>query len=135
MVTLDGSRGPLARVSQGEEHGRTYKVGQYTVNLMEFEQIALPTLRKKHDNSPVYVIDEVGKMELFSPSFIQSVRSILNDKRSTCLATIPIPKGRPIPFVEEIRNRPDSKVFNVSKDNRNSLLEEIVERLQASLKS
>ncbi|ESO82982.1 hypothetical protein LOTGIDRAFT_223139 [Lottia gigantea] len=138
VVTLDGKRGPLARVSEGGDglpssKKRDYKVGQYSVQLQSFEQIALPTLHLK-DEKCVIVIDEIGKMELFSQTFIQCVRSILDNDTTTVLATIPICKGKPIPFVEEIRHRQDSQVFTISQSNRNSILGDILQAVQASVK-
>lgn len=62
----------------------------------------------------VCVIDEIGKMELFSQAFIQAVRQILSGSGTVILGTIPVPKGKPLGLVEEIRNRKEVKVFNVS---------------------
>lgn len=60
------------------------------------------------------VIDEVGKMELFSQPFIQAVRQVLSTLGTVVLGTIPVPKGKPLALVEEIRTRNDIKVFSVS---------------------
>lgn len=62
----------------------------------------------------VFVIDEIGKMELFSQSFIRAVRQTLDSPSCTVLGTIPIPKGKPLGLVEEVRSRRDVKVFTVS---------------------
>lgn len=62
----------------------------------------------------ICVIDEIGKMELFSQAFIQAVRQTLAGSGTVVLGTIPIPKGKPLDLVEEIRSRKDVKVFNVS---------------------
>lgn len=62
----------------------------------------------------VFVIDEIGKMELFSRSFISSVRQTLDGSSCTILGTIPVPKGKPLGLVEEVRSRGDVKVFTVS---------------------
>ncbi|KAK3092620.1 hypothetical protein FSP39_005063 [Pinctada imbricata] len=83
--------------------------------------------------SNTYVIDEIGKMELFSQSFIQIVRDTLNRADTTVLATIPVPKGRPIPFVEEVRSRKDVVVFNVSKANRDAILDDIIKAVKDSI--
>ena len=64
---------------------------------------------------PVIVIDEVGKMEMFSNTFAQMVRSLVSRGNTTILATIPIPKGRPIALVEELRSSKDAQVFEVRK--------------------
>lgn len=62
----------------------------------------------------VFVIDEIGKMELFSQSFIRAVRQTLDSSSCTILGTIPIPKGKPLGLVEEVRSSRDVKVFTVS---------------------
>lgn len=54
-------------------------------------------------------------MELFSQAFIQAVRQMLSTPGIVILGTIPIPRGKPLPLVEEIRHRCDVKVYNVSK--------------------
>ncbi len=60
-------------------------------------------------------------MELFSASFKQAVKGVLDSSGgSTVLATIPIAKGKPIPFVEDIRSRKDSQLFTVSRVSWNS---------------
>ncbi|XP_041352439.1 cancer-related nucleoside-triphosphatase-like [Gigantopelta aegis] len=139
VVTLDGQRAPLARVGSDTSHGgREYRVGQYSVELKSFEQTALPVLSLKKMESghyPVFVIDEVGKMEMFSKSFIQAVGKTLSAAKTTVLATIPIPKGRPIPFVEEIRARKDAVVFTVSRENRDALLAEVFQAVKDSYKT
>lgn len=63
----------------------------------------------------VCIIDEIGKMELFSQPFIQAVRQTLSTPGIIVVGTIPVPKGKPLALVEEIRKRRDVKVFNVSK--------------------
>lgn len=60
------------------------------------------------------VIDEIGKMELFSQPFIQAVRHTLSVPGTVVLGTIPVPKGKPLTLVEEIRSRADVTVFSVS---------------------
>ncbi|XP_070577782.1 cancer-related nucleoside-triphosphatase homolog [Ptychodera flava] len=134
VVTLDGQRGILARVSSdGRSHGggggrREYRVGQYSVNLRSFEEIALPVLRSKdpRGKEPVFVIDEIGKMEMFSEAFKDEVKRLLNMPGSTVLATIPVPKGKTLPFVEDIRNRKDVRIFTVTRENRDGLQTDIL---------
>ncbi|KAI5937480.1 cancer-related nucleoside-triphosphatase isoform X1 [Manis javanica] len=139
VVTLSGPRGLLSRVGLELLPGkRECRVGQYVVDLTSFEQLALPVLRNAGPNSGpgqrVCVIDEIGKMELFSQPFIQAVHQTLATPGTVVLGTIPIPKGKPLAFVEEIRHRNDVKVFNVTKENRNHLLPAIVTCVQSSRK-
>ncbi|XP_019618892.1 PREDICTED: cancer-related nucleoside-triphosphatase homolog isoform X2 [Branchiostoma belcheri] len=138
IITLDGQRGPLARVCQqsGDQgRRREYRVGQYLVNLPSFEGLALPVLRFKPPSGTkcVYIIDEIGKMEMFSQHFIQAVRLVLDSPGSTVLATLPVAKGRPLPVVEEIRRRNDATLFTVTKENRDSLVPEVVAAIKAAL--
>ncbi|NWY01061.1 NTPCR triphosphatase, partial [Nothoprocta ornata] len=121
VVTLSGKRGPLSRVryvSDSSASRRECRVGQYVVDVASFEQLVLPLLRHVNLGSDaerkICVIDEIGKMELFSQPFIQAVRQTLTSSGTVILGTIPIPKGKPLDLVEEIRSRKDVKVFNVS---------------------
>ncbi|XP_055969547.1 cancer-related nucleoside-triphosphatase [Sorex fumeus] len=139
VVTLSGMRGPLSRVGSEPAPGKSEcRVGQYVVDLTSFEELALPVLRNASSSSGtghgVCVIDEIGKMELFSQPFIQTVHQILSTPGTVVLGTIPIPKGKPLALVEEIRNRNDVKVFTVTKENRNRLLQDIVMCVQSSRK-
>uniref|UniRef100_A0A5F8GMZ8 Nucleoside-triphosphatase, cancer-related n=1 Tax=Monodelphis domestica TaxID=13616 RepID=A0A5F8GMZ8_MONDO len=117
---------------------RECRVGQYVVDLPSFEQLALPVLKNAdaghNPGKKVCIIDEIGKMELFSQTFIQAVRQTLSSPGTVILGTIPIPKGKPLTLVEEIRNRNDVKVFSVTKENRDSLLQEIVTAVQSCRK-
>ncbi|XP_017279728.1 cancer-related nucleoside-triphosphatase [Kryptolebias marmoratus] len=142
VVTLSGERGHLSRIRDGagaSHHGRReYTVGQYVVDLPSFENLALPLFRNLGSaggSRKVFVIDEIGKMELFSQPFIQAVRQTLDGSCCTVLGTIPVPKGKPLGLVEEVRGRRDVKVFTVSKENRNSILQDILTTLQERLKA
>nr|KAF6302572.1 nucleoside-triphosphatase, cancer-related [Pipistrellus kuhlii] len=109
---------------------RECRVGQYVVDLTSFEQLALPVL-DAGAGPRVCVIDEVGKMELFSRPFLQAVRQALAAPGTVVLGTIPVPKGKPLAFVEEIRSRADVQVVSVTKENRNHLLPDIVRSVQS----
>ncbi|XP_019726237.1 cancer-related nucleoside-triphosphatase isoform X2 [Hippocampus comes] len=141
VVTASGERGRLSRISDiaGESHGRRqYTVGQYVVDLPSFERLALPLLKKvaleDGTGKKVFVLDEIGKMELFSQPFIKAVRQTLDCSSCTVLGTIPIPKGKPLGLVEEVRIRSDVKVFTVTRENRNTILQDILSALRECLK-
>lgn len=141
VVTVTGERGHLSRIRDitGPSHSRReYTVGQYVVDLPSFENLALPLFSNvgaaDGGSRKVFVIDEIGKMELFSQSFIRSVRQTLDSSSCTILGTIPIPKGKPLGLVEEVRSRRDVRVFTVSKENRNALLQDLLAALQDCLR-
>ncbi|XP_053315615.1 cancer-related nucleoside-triphosphatase [Spea bombifrons] len=131
IVTLSGKRGTLSRTqSDGRTDRREYRVGQYVVDLVSFEQLALPvlssTVKENGKEKMICVVDEIGKMELFSESFIRTVRKTLDCAGALVFGTIPVPKAKPLPLVDEIRKRQDVKVFHITKENRDVILEEIV---------
>ena len=51
-------------------------------------------------------------MELFSQTFIRSVQKLLDNCSVFC--TIPVPKGKPLPLVDQIRKRKDIVLFEVT---------------------
>ena len=65
------------------------------------------------------IVDEVGKMELFSQSFISSVRELFSLQQATILATVPLTKQRPILFVDELKNRKDVTLIEVRPTQSN----------------
>merc|ERR1712129_442843 len=83
--------------------------GKYVMDLEGFERFTLPLLRQnKHRNAKrqkqcVFVIDEIGKMELFSKRFAELVDRLLNARDILVIATVPS-KHR-IAFVERVKRR------------------------------
>ncbi|XP_068236164.1 cancer-related nucleoside-triphosphatase [Palaemon carinicauda] len=134
IVTLDGNSAILSRVRPESSGRRECRVGQYVVDVPSFESLALPVLNKV-SNGHVLILDEIGKMEMFSQKFVSGVRQVMGQSFSTVLATIPIPKGRPIPLVEEIRNRKDILLITLSRENRDdpNLEAKIIDCLSESL--
>ncbi|KAM7261275.1 hypothetical protein ACFE04_026750 [Oxalis oulophora] len=98
LVTVDGRTAPLALTPSNSTVSsmRWPNVGKYKVDVASFESLALPELQIRQDTD-LFIIDEVGKMELFSSSFFPAVLKLL-ESDIPLLASIPIPKsGRDIP--------------------------------------
>ncbi|KAJ6398211.1 hypothetical protein OIU77_019087 [Salix suchowensis] len=116
VVTLDGRTAPLAStIISTSESTRWPTVGKYKVDIASFEAVALPELQIKEDTD-LFIIDEVGKMELFSSSFFPAVVKVL-ESNIPLFASIPIPKfGRDIPAVTRLRNHPGAKIFTLSPE-------------------
>ncbi|MEM4720171.1 MAG: NTPase [Candidatus Bilamarchaeaceae archaeon] len=55
------------------------KVGKYGVNIKDFEGIALLSM-KKVDKYDVFVIDEIGKMEMKSKKFVEMLDKVFESK-------------------------------------------------------
>lgn len=82
----------------------------------------------------VCVMDETGKVELLSQPFVQAVRQTLSTPGVCSSGHNPTTKGKPLAFVEELRNRYDVQVFSVTKENRNHLSPDTVTSVQSGRK-
>ncbi|XP_016999300.2 cancer-related nucleoside-triphosphatase homolog [Drosophila takahashii] len=127
VVTLAGKRGILARENPGDKLRRP-KVGKYSVFVQEFEDLALPLLAIQ--DSKLLIIDEVGKMELFSKRFELAVSDLLKKTRPLVVS---VPEKSNLPLVEQLKKAPNSKLYTVTKTNRNSLADEITDLITQSL--
>ncbi|GFQ06761.1 cancer-related nucleoside-triphosphatase homolog [Phtheirospermum japonicum] len=151
VVTLDGRRAPLASTnisriisrlkvsekdgecldklcSQIPESQRWPNLGRYKVDISSFESLALPELQVKEDTG-LFIIDEVGKMELFSSSFFPAVLRVL-ESNIPLLASVPVPKsGRDIPAVARLKNHPGATVYTLNTSNRDAMKEQIYSNL------
>jgi nucleoside-triphosphatase len=103
-------------------------VGSYGVNTARFESVVLPILEKAKKAKDLYIVmDEIGKMELFSKAFRELVREILFNPKYKVIATIPIRDVHPL--VRDIRRLQGAVVVEVDKENRDLLVEEILKLL------
>ena len=127
IVTLDGKDGILAHV----DCNSNYKVGKYRVDLDSFESVAIPTLEKSMQDKSIIVIDEIGKMELFSMKFKELVSNILDGEKSL----LSVIKENGDVFTENIKKRGDVTMITVNYENREGLLEKILGLLKGIGKS
>ena len=111
--TLDGKQGVLAHQNIRSK----YKVGKYGVNLEDIDHIAVPSMIPQREEMNV-IIDEIGKMECYSPFFRETIIQILDSKHSV-IGSIPL-KGNL--FIEHIKKRKDVQLIQVSEKNRDRLV-------------
>lgn len=98
------------------------RIGRYGVDVAAFERLVLPELARRAN---VTVIDEIGKMECFSPRFIDAVRKLLDDS-APVVATVALRGGG---FMDEVKSRPDVVMCQITPANRNELPKRLVERV------
>uniref|UniRef100_A0A2N9HK77 AAA+ ATPase domain-containing protein n=1 Tax=Fagus sylvatica TaxID=28930 RepID=A0A2N9HK77_FAGSY len=116
----------------GPESLRWPNVGKYKVDIASFESLALPELQVR-ENTDLFIIDEVGKMEMYSSSFFPAVLKVL-ESNIPVLASVPIPKfGRDIPGVARLKNHPGAAIFTLSTSNRDAVKDQIYSVLVDSL--
>ncbi len=121
IVTLDGRRGLLAHVRLAG----TARVGRYRVDLSAVERLAAGSIREAVRERKVVVVDEIGPMELLSPSFGQALDEALS---SPCpvLATI---VRRSHPLADRVKALPGVVLLEVRRDNRESLVDDVLRRI------
>ncbi len=121
LQSLNGERRILAHVEIDSRH----RVGRYGVDTRGFEEF-LAAFDLLNPDVELIVIDEIGKMELFSDRFKSFVRTALNSDKHV-LASISL-KGNQ--FIREIKQRLDVHLLEVTHDNRDRLPEVIIDGLQ-----
>lgn len=122
IITLSGKRGILAHV----DCRSSYRVSKYGVNVKDLEEIAAPALEDALKNKECIIIDEIGRMELYSPKFCSLVKKALDSEKKV-LGTM---QARHNEFLDSIRGREDTKIIEVTFENRKRIIEEIKEILK-----
>ncbi|QJA05994.1 dTMP kinase [Thermosulfurimonas marina] len=113
--TLDGREAWLARKGRGWP-----QVGKYRVFLETFEKLALSALAPAEPGT-LYVVDEIGKMEIFSEAFRHRIRELLSGPEPL-LASVGYGK---VPFLEEIFELEGPIFCEITPENRDFLVNRI----------
>ena len=117
LTTLDGKHGVLARVGAEGPH----RVGKYAVDLSDLETIGVPAVRSAVEARGIVLIDEIGRMELFSRTFRNAVVDAL-DSICAVVATIQMRSER---FLDSVRSRDDVEIIEVTLQNRDLIVESL----------
>jgi len=94
-----------------------YKVGRYGVNISAIDEVGVTALREGMKRSKIIIIDEIGRMEMYSSLFQKEVENVL-DCSLPVLGVIQMKRN---PFLNRIRKRDDVTVIQVTPDNRDEL--------------
>jgi len=131
IVTLDGETAWLARVNMPS----SFRVGRYGVDVQGLERVGVPAIRRALASRRVVIIDEIGKMELFSPAFMQVTMEVL-DAWKPLVGTVMLKSH---PWVNAVKRRADVVVWEVTESNRdempNRVLDWLAERLPKEAQS
>lgn len=111
MKTLDGKTGYLAH----QDITSDFHIRRYGVSIENIETIAVPSINPVNMN--IIILDEIGKMECFSDVFKQAAVNAL-DSPNIVIGTITFGGGD---FIQEIRQREDIEIHEVTPDNRDTL--------------
>ena len=122
VITTEGREGVLARVGIDSPH----RVGKYGVDVRGFEEVVLPILESCLPLCPkIVLIDEIGKMELFSERFVRVVEGIVFRRNIKVLATVPVKDVHPL--VRRIRRT--FRPILITLENREEVFRSLAERM------
>jgi nucleoside-triphosphatase len=96
------------------------RVSKYYVDVQAVNRI-LNKFLEGYEKADIFIVDEIGKMELYSEKFKEIIIKIL-DSNKPVIATIALSRD---PFLDKIKRREDSRVFHLEKDNWERVLNEI----------
>ncbi len=117
LITLDGQEAVLAHV----DFQSRYRVGKYGVDIDGLNKVGVPALAEAIRQRDVVVIDEIGKMELFSNRFREVVlEAIQSGKR--VLGTIML---APHPWADDIKRQPQVRLVEVTRTDYYHVLADI----------
>jgi len=120
IVTLDGQEVTLASLGT-----RKPTVGKYSIHIEEFEKLVLRCLDTVATPADLYIIDEIGKMELLSGRFRSKIIELLGQPINL-LATLG-KKGDGL--IDQIKRRRDVEIIEVTRTNRDELPEELLRKI------
>ena len=124
LVTLDGQEAILAHT----DFNKRYRVSKYGVDIESMDRVGVSALQKAARQRDLMVVDEIGKMELFSADFRETVLEIIGSGQKV-LGTIMFDAN---PWADKIKQQPQVKVVEVTRVNRQQVLDELRSWLRAT---
>ena len=122
LITLDGQAAVIAHV----DFRSRSQVGRYGVKVEVIDQLGAGAIRSAVDHNPIVIIDEIGKMELFSSPFQSAVLKAVGGSKIV-LATAMLDDQ---PWLMALKALPNVTVWEVTKPNRTRLVEQVLRWLQ-----
>lgn len=123
IITLDGESANLAYVG----FSSPYQVSKYGVDISSLDKVGVEAVKKAIREADLIIIDEIGKMELFSPSFREALEEALNSGKRI-FGTIMLKSH---PFADKIKAHPQVHLLFVSRNNHQQVLSEVIKWLKS----
>jgi len=124
LITLDGETAILSHVNIHS----SYRVSKYGVDVDNLDRVGVSALHKAAEECDLVVIDEIGKMELFSANFREAVLQII-DSGKRVLGTIMLNAN---PWADAIKRRSQVNLVVVTRVNYHQALEGLLHWLKAT---
>jgi nucleoside-triphosphatase len=125
IVTLDGQEGILAHIDVRSR----YRVSKYGVDLVSLERVGVTAIQHAIVASDCVVIDEIGKMELFSAAFKEAVLAAVESDKLV-LGTIML---RSHPWADVIKAHARVTLIQITEANRGTVVQLILDSLSKDL--
>lgn len=93
------------------------KVGKYGVNVKNFESVAIPALKNGIKRGQILLIDEIGKMEMYSEKFRKEMVKALNSP-NPLVATIP---QKMTSRIKKVLENKSFRIIQITRENREQL--------------
>jgi nucleoside-triphosphatase len=114
IVTLDGD---IALLASGGHPG-PIRISKYGVDLQELDRVGVAALRRAMERGHVLVADEIGKMQLYSRPFRQTVFEAVRNGHPM-LGTIMLGRNH---YADRVKAHRNVEVLHLTDENRNELL-------------
>jgi len=125
IITLDGQSAILAHIGIKSP----YRVSKYGVDIEGLDRVGVAALREATRDRNLVVIDEIGKMELFSPYFKEAVLEAINNGKRV-LGTIMLSSH---PWADQIKRHHNVVTITVTRTNHQEVLEQVLQWLDSSI--
>ena len=121
---LVGLRGEQVTMAHTRLRGRGRPhVGRYGVDVTAIEQVGVAALERAIVQKRIVIIDEIGKMELFSQAFKRVVVAAM-DGQAPVIATV---MARPQSWVDTLKAWSDVTLWEVTPGNREGMASRALE--------
>jgi nucleoside-triphosphatase len=118
LITLAGQSAVIAHI----DFKSRSQVGRYDVKVDTIDKLGAGAIRSAVEHNPIVIIDEIGKMELFSSPFQSAVLKAVSSPKIV-LATAMLDDH---PWLLALKSLPNVTVWEVTKVNRTKLAEEVL---------
>lgn len=123
LVTLDGHEAILAHT----DFDKRFQVSKYGVDIESLDRVGVAALRRAAEQCDLVVVDEIGKMELFSANFREVVSEIIGGRKRV-LGTIMFHAN---PWADAIKRQPQVNLVTLTRAGYQQVLEDMRNWLRA----
>jgi nucleoside-triphosphatase len=113
ITSLDGNENIMASV----EIVSKYRISRYGIDIASIDRIGMTAVKEAIKNNDFIVIDEIGRMELFSKKLQDVIMEAL-DSPKIVFGTI---TAKDITFTRKIKERQDTKIITLTRQNFNEI--------------